>query len=110
MHSSSPRKEERILYRPAARGSIQTWIARVLRQLQNSPRLVVTLILALLLFSWVYLGRGSGGRVAIAGTFPSVVMVAVLDMTGESGEVRVIDNVLENRVEYARAHGMHRSD
>jgi len=36
----------------------------------------------------------------------SVVMVGLLDMTRDSGEARVIDNVLENRLEYARAHGM----
>ena len=101
MHSSFPRKDERTMYRPRTRDSLRMWIARVPRRLQNSPRLLVTLLFALLLFTWVYIGRARRGMAGGA----SVVMVAVLDMTGQSSEARVLDNVLENRLEYARAHG-----
>ena len=86
------------MYRPRTRNSLRVWIARIPRRLQNSPRLLVSLLFALLLFSWVYIGRTRRG---IAGG-ASVVMVAVLDMTAQS---RVIDNVLENRLEYAGTHG-----
>jgi hypothetical protein len=96
------------MYRPATtREAIRTCIARVVRRLQNSPRLLATLVLALLLLSWVYIGRwtSGGGGVVGGGRVAPMVMVAVLDMTRDSGEGRVIDNVLENRLEYAKAHG-----
>jgi len=89
------------MYRPRTRNSLRVWIARIPRRLQNSPRLLVSLLFALLLFSWVYIGRTRRG---IAGG-ASVVMVAVLDMTAQSDEARVIDTVLENRLEYAGTHG-----
>jgi hypothetical protein len=93
------------MYRPAStREAIRTCIARVVRRLQNSPRLLATLVLVLVFLSWVYIGRRTDGGVVGRRVAP-MVMVAVLDMTRDSGEGRVVDNVLENRLEYAKAHG-----
>lgn len=95
------------MYRPATTcEAVRTSIARVVRRLQNSPRLLATLVLVLLCLSWVYIGRRTGDDGGVGGgRVAPMVMVAVLDMTRDSGEGRVIDNVLENRLEYAKAHG-----
>ena len=103
MHSSFPRRDQGRGYRPvAARESIRHWITRVVRM--NSPRLIVSLIISIFLLTCLF-WRGHRGQ-RVDGSHVPVVLVTVLDGTRIEEQRRIIDKVLENREEYANAHGM----
>lgn len=103
MHSSFPRKDQWRGHRPvAARESIRHWITRVVRIIQNSPRFIVALFVSILLLTILFWRGRSGQHVDVP-----VVLVTVLDGTGIEEQGRIIDKVLDNREEYANAHGMH---
>jgi hypothetical protein len=103
MHSSFPRKDQGRGYRPAAAGeSIRHWITRVVRM--NSLRLIVSLIVSIFLLTFLF-WRGPWGQRMGRSRVP-VVLVTVLDGTRIEEQRRIIDKVLENREEYAHAHGM----
>jgi hypothetical protein len=104
MHSSFPRKDERLGYRPVgARESIRHWITRVIRMIQNSPRLVIALIVSICILTFLF-WRGRTGQYAHGNHVP-VVLVIVLDGTRIEEQGRIIDKILKNREEYANAHG-----
>src|SRR5271170_924674 len=107
MHSSFPRREvevdEKYMYRPVVRGNVRQWIRRMSRSSQNNVRVLVAVVVTFLFLSVVVWRRGTGEQVFKQGP---VVLVAVLERKDASGEdVRIIDRVLENRSEYADAHG-----
>ena len=106
MHSSFPRKDQWRGLRPvAARESIRHWITRVVRIIQNSPRFIVALFVSILLLTILF-WRGRSGQHVDENHVP-VVLVTVLDGTSVEEQGRIIDKVLDNREEYANAHGMH---
>jgi hypothetical protein len=105
MHSSFPRKDERQGHRPVAvRESIRHWITRVIRMIQNSPRLAVGLIVTILILTFLY--RRGHLRQYVDGNYVPVVLVTVLDGTRIEEQGWIIDKVLENREEYVSAHGI----
>ena len=104
MHSSFPRKEEKQVYRlPFTTDSIRHWITRIIRLRQNSPRFVVVLTISILIFTFLF-WRGYSGQYVLGRHVP-VVLVTVLDATSIEEQGQIIDKVLENREEYANAHG-----
>lgn len=95
--------DEKYMYRPAIRGNVRQWIRRISRSTQNSVRLWVAVVVTFLVLSMLLWRRGPGGEVFNQGP---VVLVAVLERKDAAGDdVRIIDRVLENRREYADAHG-----
>ena len=107
MHSSVPPREvevdEKYLYRPAVRGNIRQWIRRMSRSSQNNVRVLMAAVITFLFLTVIFWRRGNGGQVLKQGP---VVLVAVLERYDALGdEVRIIDKILENRYEYAMAHG-----
>ena len=85
------------MYRPAARH----WMTRIARTCQGNLRLTVAIAAAVFIVTLFY---WRGFRY-VSGHAP-VVLVAVFERTDEKGdEVRILDKVLENRWEYANAHG-----
>jgi len=57
----------------------------------------------MILFIVLFCRRGSEDP----GDYPPVVLVTVLEDRDSAGEeVRIIDKIIENRWEYANAHGM----
>ena len=101
MHSSFPRKDEGYLHRPTIQNATRHWINRITRAFQSNTRLAVVAIFAFLLVTILYCGITRSAK----GPAP-VVLVIVLEQTDSSGEdIRIVDRVLENRLEYANAHG-----
>lgn len=97
MHFSFPRKEEKHVYHPAARH----WVARILRTVHSHLRLTIAVAVAVFIMTLLY--WGSFGFAAGHGP---VVLVAVFERIDERGEeIRILDRVFENRLEYANAHG-----
>lgn len=89
------------MYRPSAKDYIRHWITRITRTCQNSPRLILAIPISIFLLTLLYWGGMSGRNVDVYGP---VVLVVVLDQTaGDQGGI--IDKVLENRADYALAHG-----
>jgi hypothetical protein len=104
MHSSFPRKEELDMYKPKARNSLRHWAIRAIKQVQSNPRLTAAGILAFFVLTVLFWGRTATPNVSHV-QMP-VVLVAVLERYDALGdEVRIIDKILENRYEYAMAHG-----
>jgi len=103
MHSSFPRKDERHFYRPVNRASIRHWMDRIWRTCQSNRRVLGIVVVALILLIMVFWGRTTKETTH----HPPVVLVAVLEDTDGAGEeVKILDKILENRWEYANAHGM----
>jgi len=105
MHSAFPRGEvevdEKYMYRPVVRGHVRQWIRQMSRSSLNNVRVLV--VVTFLFLSVVFWRQGTGRPVFKQGP---VVLVAVLERKDALGEdVRIIDRVLENRGEYADAHG-----
>lgn len=95
--------DEKYVYRPARRGNVRQWIRRISRSTQNNVLLLVAIVVTFLVLNMVLWRRGTGGEVFKQGP---VVLVAVLERKDAAGDdVRIIDRVLENRREYADAHG-----
>ena len=103
MPSSFAGKEDLDMYKPRAKNSLRHWALRTIKRLQSSPRLTAAAILSFFVLTVFFWGR-SATKVS-ARTLP-VVLVAVLERYDAVGdEVRIIDKILENRYEYAMAHG-----
>lgn len=103
MHSSFPRKDERHFYRPANRASIRHYMNRIWGTCQSNHRVLGIVVVALILLIMVFWGRTTKETTH----HPPVVLVAVLEDTDGAGEeVKILDKILENRWEYANAHGM----
>ena len=103
MHSSFPRKEEMDMYKPRAKNTLRHWALRTIKRSQGHPRLTAAAILAFFVLTVLFWGRTAKD---VSSKEPPVVLVSVLeryDILGE--EVRIIDKILENRYEYAMAHG-----
>ena len=103
MHSSFPGKEELDMYKPRAKNTLRHWTARAIKRSQSNPRLTAAGILAFFVLTVLFWGRTSTN---VASSQSPVVLVSVLeryDILGD--EVRIIDKILENRYEYAMAHG-----
>jgi hypothetical protein len=91
------------MYKPAPRDSLRLWLTRMLRTCQSSPRLAATALLVTCFLTWMLWGRTG----EIVYVHPPVILVAVLNHTDSAGEeVKILDKILENRWEYADAHGM----
>jgi len=89
------------MYRPVARNSLRRQITRTC---QSSPRLTIVAIISLLILTLLFWRGGRSKRVIDGHQFP-VVLVAVLD-TSRPDQTSIIERVLENRREYANAHGL----
>ena|ERR1700737_553907 len=100
MHSSFPRKED--VYRPVARDPLRVYAIKLGRMIQSSPRLAAIALLSIGIITWLFWTQTEP-----AYTHPPVILVAVLDHTDSAGEeIRITDKILQNRWEYADAHGI----
>jgi hypothetical protein len=70
---------------------------------QTCPKLAGAIVISILIFTWLFWGR-TGEYVH---HHAPVVLVVVLERidTSTKEEVRILDKVLENRGDYAAAHG-----
>jgi hypothetical protein len=92
------------MYKPKARNSLRHWAIRAIKQIQGNPRLTAASILAFFVLTVLFWGRTATHNMSL-NQMP-VVLVAVLERYDALGdEVRIIDKILENRYEYAMAHG-----
>jgi hypothetical protein len=102
MHSAFPRKDEKHAFKPGIRDSIRHGLSRIMRTCQGNQRVFGVLVLFLLLCMILLWGRRRGE----SDLYAPVVLVVVLDERDAVGDqVRIIDKILENRWEYASAHG-----
>ena len=72
--------------------------------IRNSPRLIVAVLLSLLILTFLFWGGRPRSR--FDGKHVPVLLVTVLDGASIEKRGRIIEKVLENREEYANAHGM----
>jgi hypothetical protein len=90
------------MYQPAKRDSLRFWTNRVARTC-GFPRLAAITAVVICLVLWALWGRTG----EIENTHPPVILVGVLDQIDAMGdEVRILGKVLQNRWEYADAHGL----
>jgi len=95
------------MYRPVTRGSVQLWMTRVAKRVQGNSRFVVMLVCLVLFGLWMVWGGRGTGEVRLIESGPPVVLVVVLDRYNSEGEeIKIVDKVIENRGEYAGAHGI----
>jgi|SRR5579862_2200900 len=103
MHSSFPRKDEKHMYKPVTKESIRYWINRMKRTCQTNQRVIGVLVVVILLVTILFWGRR---KEDVDNHASPVVLVAVLEDRDAAGDdVRILDKILENRWEYANAHG-----
>ena len=69
--------------------------------LQRSPRLIAGILISLILLTLLFWGR----RTEVVGNHVPVVLVAVLERMEIAEQIRMTQKVLENRLDYANAHG-----
>jgi hypothetical protein len=103
-HSCCEEKGEKCADRYTRQEPVMDRIFRAGRTCNKRPRLLIAIVLMLILLVYVFL-RENGSQ-GVRSQMP-VVMVLILDGSANSsgGEMRLLEKILENREQYAAAHG-----
>ena len=92
------------MYKPAMQNTPRYWLNRVTKTCKARPRVILAIVVSILFFMYFYFAEE---KKEVVSRYTPVVLVMVVHRTDAAGEqVRILDKSLENRHEYAIAHGI----